>query len=380
MHIIHNNNDLVMQRLTTAAPIDEETLKTYEETVAIIHCHLPPSLALLYASARRNTEGRLEWWTARQGLAQPFSALNDAEQLAVQSKRQQYQNILAGFISQLAARGEEQSAHALQALLTQSQSLDCYSVGSEPVLLNWTTGSNVVQQKVVVIPWWRGRLPWLALLLLLLLLAAAWWWFKHRPAEVSPVIAPASTELTHVNPSVNLEKRQDFGRIKINLRWQQGNHKEPIDLDIAAFVRLKNGAIGVAEALSHLLGNYDKPPYLLLPEDLREGNDEDGEWLFINGSHWQDIDEVLIYSFIYAGTDNWQGTNASVTLYVPDQPPITSTLTDGDQRNNVAAIARLKNVDGNIHVERLDRFFPDRESLDKHYGWGFKWTPGASKN
>ena len=87
---------------------------------------------------------------------------------------------------------------------------------------------------------------------------------------------------------------------------------------------------------------------LLLQEDLREGNDVDGEWLFVNGSHWQDIDEVLIYSFIYAGTDNWQGTNASVTLYVPEQQPITSMLTDSDQRNNVAAIARLKAEKGSV--------------------------------
>lgn len=131
--------------------------------------------------------------------------------------------------------------------------------------------------------------------------------------------------------------------------------------------------------MSKFLGNYDKPPYLLLQQDLREGNDQDGEWLFINGSYWQDIDEVLIYSFIYGGADNWQGTNATITIYVPDQPPIISTLTDSNQRNNVAAIARLKNVDGNINVERLDRLFPDRKSLDKHYGWGFEWTPGASK-
>ncbi|MEY0416981.1 tellurite resistance domain protein, partial [Providencia rettgeri] len=81
MHITHNNNDLLMQRLTTAAPIDEATLSTYEETVGIIHRHLPPSLALLYATARPNAEGRLEWWTARQGLAKPFTALNDAERL-----------------------------------------------------------------------------------------------------------------------------------------------------------------------------------------------------------------------------------------------------------------------------------------------------------
>ena len=61
-----------MQRLTTAAPIDEATLTIYEETVAIIHRHLPPSLALLYATARRGSQGHLEWWTERQGLASPF--------------------------------------------------------------------------------------------------------------------------------------------------------------------------------------------------------------------------------------------------------------------------------------------------------------------
>lgn len=41
MHITHNNNDLLMQRLATAAPIHEATLTTYEETVGIIHRHLP---------------------------------------------------------------------------------------------------------------------------------------------------------------------------------------------------------------------------------------------------------------------------------------------------------------------------------------------------
>ena len=88
---------------------------------------------------------------------------------------------------------------------------------------------------------------------------------------------------------------------------------------------------------------------------------------------------MLIYSFIYEGTDNWQDTDATITVYVPDQPPISSTLINGNERNNVAAIARLKNVDGDIKVERLNSFFPDRKSLDKYYGWGFEWTPGASK-
>ncbi|PKE32026.1 tellurite resistance domain protein [Rahnella sp. AA] len=384
-----------MQRLTSAAPIDDSTLATYEETVAIIHRHLPPSLALLYATARRGFEGNLEWWTARQGLAKPLSSLSEAEQLTVQNKRQQYQGILAGLIEQLAARGEEKSAHALQMLLTHSQGLTCYGVAGEPVLINWAIPSQALPAQqtphfAATLPSRRRIWPWLLLLLLLLLLALAWWGYKHlappTPAPATPVaVAPAAptqagTQLTQDNPSINLAKRKDFGRIKVNLTWQQHAQQYPIDLDIAAFVRFKNGEKSAIEALSKYFGDYEKPPYMMLQKDLRDGDDQDGEWLFINGSNWQDIDEVLIYSFIYGGADNWQGTNATITLYIPDQPPISSTLTDGNERNNVAAIARLKNVDGDIKVERLNNFFRDRESLDKHFGWGFKWTPGASKN
>ncbi|WP_437609543.1 tellurite resistance domain protein [Erwinia sp. V71] len=406
-----------MQRLTTAAPIDDATLATYEETVAIIHRHMPPSLALLYATARRGTEGNLEWWTERQGLARPLSALSEAEQLTVQNKRQQYQAILAGLIEQLAARGEDKSAQSLQLLLTHSQGLNCYDVGGEPVLINWAIQEQETPAPLIApVPWWRRFLPWLLLLLLLLLLALAWWLYKHYthhepvpPAQIDTPVAPppalpappeppapvappapavkpapparpARTELTDKNPSISLEKRKDFGRIRANLTWQQGANLLPIDLDIAAFIRLKNGKKSAVEALSKSFGDYDKLPYMLLQKDLRNGNSRDGEWIFINGSHWQDIDEVLIYSFIYGGANNWRGTHATITIYVPGQPPIRSVMVDNNRHNNVAAIARLKNVDGNIKVERLNTFFPDREPMDRYYGWGFEWHPGARKN
>ncbi|WP_225086901.1 tellurite resistance domain protein [Pectobacterium colocasium] len=389
-----------MQRLTSAAVIDDSTLATYEKTVAIIRRYLPSSLALLYASVRRSPEGNLEWWTERQGLARPFSALSDAEQLSVQSKRQKYQEIVTGLIEQLITRGDHQSAQALQQLLTHSQGLACYDVGGEPVLTNWAIPVAFAVEPTPVIasiPWWRRLLPWLLLLLLLLLLALAYWWCRGNThtdataqvpnAEPTPVVAtqpaaesvPASTNLTEDNPSINLTKQRDFGQIKVNLTWQQGKYQRPVDLDIAAFVRLKNGELGGVEALSTLFGNYEKSPYAILQKDLRDGANQDGEWIFINGSHWQEIDEVLIYSFIYGGADNWQGTDATITLYVPGQPPISTTLTDGRDSNNVAAIARLKNIDGDINVERLNSFFRNRESMDKHYGWGFKWTPVADK-
>lgn len=380
-----------MQRLTISTPVNDSTLATYEETVAIIHRHLPPALALLYATARRNADGNLEWWTERQGLATPQTALSDAEQSNIRDKCQQYQATISGLIDQLKARGETASAQALQTLLTHSKELTCYSVGGEPVLINWAIPVQEAPVTTLVAPWWRRYWPWLLLLLVLLLLLAWWWFTSHQHRDAAPAVhtatptevadtSPKNTQLTQDNPSINLEKRKDFGRIKANLTWQQGQHKEPVDLDIAAFIRLKNGKKGGVEALSKFTGNYDKPPFMLLENDLRGGGDQNGEWISINGSQWQEIDEVLIYTFIYGGTDNWQGTDATITIYVPGQPPITSTLVNGSELNNVAAIARLKNVDGDIQVERLNSFFRNRESLDKQYGWGFEWTPGASKN
>ncbi|MTH46259.1 tellurite resistance domain protein [Intestinirhabdus alba] len=367
-----------MQRLISAAPIDETTLATWKETVAIIHRHLPPALALLYASPRRSAGGNLEWWTPREGLARPQSALDDAGQLRLQNKCQQYQTILAGLTEQLDARGDRASAAALRMLLTRSQEMTCYDVGGEPVLINWAQPPREAPPAPPVPAPAAGRkrlLPrLLAILLLLLLLLALAWWFMHRAAT-----AP-QTELTQQNPSVSLAGRKDFGRITINLTWQRGTRQEPIDLDIAAFIRFKNGDRHGVEALSKLSGSYDKPPFVRLQKDLRDGDDEDGEWIVINGSRWQEMDEVLIYSFIYGGASSWQGTEATITLTVPGQPPIHTTLSDDSELSGVAAIARLKNVNGDIKIERLNRFFPNREALDKHYGWGFEWSPGASKN
>ena len=382
-----------MQRLTRSAPIDDVTLKSYEQTVAIIHRHLPPSLALLFATARQNPDGDLEWWTARQGVAAPILSLSEAEQTAIQVKRQQYMDTMASLTEQLTARGETKSAQALQTLLTHSQTLPCYGVGGEPVFANWATPPKV--SSAIIQPEARPRrhVPWLLLLLLLLLLLAlAGWWFMNLERESpalsvtppTPTVAdapvPLITELTQANPSVNLAKGTDFGRITVNLTWQQGKNKKPVDLDLAAFIRLKNGKNAGVEALSKYFGDYDKAPFMLLQKDLRDGDNKEGEWLFINGSQWQEIDEVLIYSFIYGGANNWSGLDANITLSVPDQTPISSSVVNNGQRNDVAAIARLKNVDGDIRVERLNSFFPDRETLAKHYGWNFEWTPGANKN
>lgn len=65
---------------------------------------------------------------------------------------------------------------------------------------------------------------------------------------------------------------------------------------------------------------------------------------------------MLIFTFIYEGVPNWSKTDGVVTIHVPEQPPIETRLTDGNNGRAMCAIARLVNENGSIKVERLNEF------------------------
>ena len=376
-----------MQRITVSNPVDEQTLASYEQSVGVLRRHFPPTIIFVYAIPRANQDGTLGWWSERQGQPVPISALTDAEQSSVKEKLQQYQEAIKNLATELNERGEQQAADRLSALLRNSSTQECYAIGGEPVLVNWGLPSSTpVQSKTQPIATTKTRYLWPILALLLALLLGWLCWqlglFQphHQPEIHQSPQTPSLTELSKNNPSVNLSKKDNFGQIRINLRWEQTTSTLPIDLDIGAFIRLKNKSKWGVEALSRSFGHDDTPPFVTLQRDERSGNNRDGEWLFVNGSQWQNIDEILIYSFIYDGTANWQGTNASVTIYIPDQTPIVSRLTDEATNKSVGVIARLVNVGGDIKVERVDKFFRDRMDVDKAYGWGFDWHKTAGKS
>ncbi len=66
---------------------------------------------------------------------------------------------------------------------------------------------------------------------------------------------------------------------------------------------------------------------------------------------------MLIYAFIYEGVPSWDKTDGVVTIHVPDQPPIETRLTEGENRRTLCAIARLVNENGAIKVERINQYF-----------------------
>lgn len=207
-----------------------------------------------------------------------------------------------------------------------------------------------------------------------------------RPA---PSVSLSKITLDKARPSINLEKRTNYGDIRINLNWNRNNpaptaggilggffgKNKNIDLDLGAFIRLANGDQTCIQALGGNFGDLQRAPYVKLRADDRTGQIAEGEWLDINGAQWQNIREVLVYAFIYEGVPNWDGTDGIVTLHVQGQE-IETRLTEGERNRGMCAVARLVNDGGGIRVERLNRYFTGHKDMDNAYGWGFRWQAG----
>ena len=212
----------------------------------------------------------------------------------------------------------------------------------------------------------------------------------------SPSINLSKITLTKNQSSINLKKRNDFGKISVNLNWNQRpnmdkqapkkgllgdlfkQHKAGgIDLDVGAMIHLKNGEKTLIQALGNRFGSLTSAPYVLLRADDRTGQVSGGEWLDINGQQWSQIEEVFIFAFIYEGAPNWAQTDGVVTIHVPEQPPIETRLTEGAGNLPMCAIARLVNQNGSINVERINEYFKGHQEMDKAFNWGFSWKRGS---
>ena len=216
------------------------------------------------------------------------------------------------------------------------------------------------------------------------------------PIPASPSVNLSKITLTKNQSSINLTKRDDFGKIAVNLNWNQRPNADKaapkkgllgdlfkqrgsggIDLDIGAMVHLKNGEKTLIQALGNRFGNLNGSPFVLLRADDRTGQVSDGEWLDINGQQWSQIQEVFIFAFIYEGVPNWAQTDGVVTIHVPGQPPIETRLTEGAGNAPMCAIARLVNQQGSINVERINQYFNGHKEMDKSFNWGFSWKRGS---
>ncbi|TXD98318.1 tellurium resistance protein TerA [Psychrobacter frigidicola] len=210
-----------------------------------------------------------------------------------------------------------------------------------------------------------------------------------------PSVNLSKITLTKNQSSINLTKRDDFGKISVNLNWNQRPNIDKqapkkgllgdlfkqhgasgIDLDVGAMIHLKNGEKTLIQALGNRFGSLQSAPYVCLRADDRTGQTSGGEWLDINGQQWAQIEEVFIFAFIYEGAPNWAQTDGVVTIHAPEQPPIETHLTEGAGNMPMCAIARLVNQQGSINVERINQYFKGHQEMDKAFNWGFSWKKG----
>lgn len=212
------------------------------------------------------------------------------------------------------------------------------------------------------------------------------------PASVpQPKINLSKITLDKSNNKINLQKQaHGFGEIKINLNWNQRsqqaqsssffkkllNQNQRVDLDLGCLFEMQDGTKSVIQALGDRFGDFNQYPFIQLSADDRTGALKEGEWLRINGEYWQQIRRVVLFAFIYDGVPNWAETDAVVTIYVPDQPPIEIRLTEG-QPLGMCGIVELINQSGSIQVQRHMSYVGGHRELDQAFSFGLRWIAGS---
>jgi tellurite resistance protein TerA len=233
---------------------------------------------------------------------------------------------------------------------------------------------------------------------------------KPTPAPAQPKVSLSKITLEKRGDKVSLDKRagRGFGRIHVNLNWNQAAtaaqpQQQPkagffdkliggaaagrkgrggIDLDLGCMYELADGRRGLVQALGNAWGDFEREPFIRLDADDRTGAVAGGENLFINGERFDGIRRALIFSFIYEGVPNWAATDGVVTIAAPDQAPIEVRL-DGGGRQTMCAIALIENRGGSLQVTKLAEYFEQsggtsaHELMDRHFGFGLRWKTGS---
>jgi len=247
---------------------------------------------------------------------------------------------------------------------------------------------------------------------------------SEAPATQAPAPTPAAAPAVPVTPApakislskVTLEKRGDkvsldkrgaqgYGRIHVNLNWNQNATAAPapektgflariagavnqrkgrggIDLDLGCMYEMMDGRKGIVQALGNSFGDFQSMPFIQLEADDRTGAASGGENLYINGDKFDQFKRALIFTFIYEGVPNWSATDAVVTMAVPNQAPIEVRLDQGGAQM-MCAIAMIDNTGGKLQVTKMVEYFQQEgrtsahELMDRRFGFGMRWKTGT---
>lgn len=173
--------------------------------------------------------------------------------------------------------------------------------------------------------------------------------------------------------NVPVEKAQGF----IQKFFKKNIQRAGIDMDLGCLYQMKDGMRGAIQAFGGTQGAFDKPPYLELSGDERTG-DKDGhdEVIRLNGKHWEEIEKILIYTYIYQGADSFADVKPQIQLRVPGEKPIVVTLNAQRDELDLCAVASIENIRGGIRLTTHLEYFPGHAAMDRAYGFGLEWEEG----
>lgn len=201
-------------------------------------------------------------------------------------------------------------------------------------------------------------------------------------------VTEKTAETTPPPQKINLQKGQKVslvkcgnninGEISINLNWKQqtGFTAKPVDLDLGCLYELKDGSKGTIQALGKRFGSLNQPPYIMLDGDDRTGESSDGETLRINAEKVSEIKRILVYTFIYEGSADWQGTDGVVTVKCAGSPEVVVKMDEYGSNLTLCAVALLENVNDNFTVKKVVEFYKNQVYADNAFNWGLKWKAG----
>jgi tellurite resistance protein TerA len=221
------------------------------------------------------------------------------------------------------------------------------------------------------------------------------------PATAPPP-APALAPAPRVSLSkVTLDKQGSSAKLSldkvssreivINLNWTQprGLFAQTVDLDLGAFVKLRNGQKKLIDGIQFSRGRggprnhetnqgcFVASPWVWHAGDDRTGGVAEGENIYVNPEGLRDIERIDVYTFIYEGAANWSETNAVATIKIPNQEIAVQMGRLNDART-FCMLAQLKfHGESEIEVTKRVSFHKDHEDCDRSYGWGFRWSAGS---
>lgn len=215
--------------------------------------------------------------------------------------------------------------------------------------------------------------------------------YTKRPANPQPTVSLSKVTLTKQAPTVSLTKQGSAGgMMRINLNWNARpagagrglfhRPEPPIDLDLGCLYEFTDGSKGVVQALGRAFSASPRgvaEPVIRLDGDDRSGSNAEGENLYINLAHAQQIRRVLVFALIYEGAANWAAADGVVTLHPASGPQVEVRLDEARDGARICGIALLEQSGNDLSVRREVNYIDGSQSkLDAAYGWGMNWAPG----